>query len=206
MNRRMIVIAAFLLWALASGCTVDPRKTAAAYETTVRADQDAADRTQERQIEADLHAIAMADAQAAEAERQAAQQVVWRNLGYSLVMLLWLSSIGLAAGIAYASVGTGRAVAHKAMIQANLIRLDPTTRQFPLLLQYTGKGKVSLTNPNTGQVLLLDTRSQAHRQMIQGSAAVQLAGVLAREASRSDNPEGVAMVTPVLTEYANDME
>jgi hypothetical protein len=189
-----------LLILLLTACAPDPRKQAIADETISGAQQNALDRSQQRQIAADLHQSKMSDLAAATTARQTAQQLLWQNLGYSLIALIWVSSLGIAVGVAYTSIAASRAIARRAELQANLVRLDPVTRQYPLLLQYVGKGSYTLANPNTGSVMYLDTRQPEHRQLIQASGAVQLAGVIAREAAHSRDPRGLASIMPILTD------
>lgn len=195
------IIFALILFSLAlTSCAVDPRKEADAEKTRSEAAQAALNSEQARRFAEDRHALNLEDSQAATAERQAAQARLIRNAGIAGAVGLWFVTLALAVGLAWAFVGSGRAVAVRADVRARLIPLDPVTRQFPLLLQYTGRGKVALYNANTGSVAMLDTRREEHRQLIQASGAVQLAGAIAHEASRSRDPRGVAIIQPILTD------
>lgn len=200
MNKSLLLISFLFISFLVSSCAVDPRKEALAYQTRLEADQSAASAEQQRQIAADLHAVEMADKNAAAAERQAGQQRALRNFYTSLAVLAWVTSLAVAAGIAVTSIGVSQAAARSAMVKANCIRLDPATGQFPLLIQYAGHGRYSLHNPNTGSVTLLDSRQDEHRMLIQSSGAVQLAGVIARAAAHARDAQSVASITPVLIE------
>jgi hypothetical protein len=102
--------------------------------------------------------------------------------------------LGAGVGGGTALAGIGYAVAQGARLKANLIMLDKSTNQYPLL-RYDHKGMVSLTDSNTGQTLLLDTRHDADRQLIASSGAVRLAGIVSHNAaSHRHDPAGVALV------------
>jgi hypothetical protein len=112
--------------------------------------------------------------------------------GAALAILIVSAALGGALGL----VGAGKASARYANVRANLIPLDEGTRQFPLFLQYQGKGRYALANPNTGSVTMLDSRREPDRQMIRAMAAVVLYGAIGREARLSKDPAGVAIIQP----------
>ena len=60
------------------------------------------------------------------------------------------------------------------------------------------RGVFNLTNPNTGQTLLLDTHNEADRQAIAASAQVQTAGVLAAEARKAHGSQDIAKIRPTI--------
>lgn len=189
------------------GCAPNPKDVAKGEETRLLAEQDAADQAQERE-----HKIRMDEIELQEAEREqavkdaalenaklAAQRVAyWGGLALTLSIVLMILTVGASGSIAI--YGSGKAIARAAMVKANLIYLDEATGQYPLVLEYAGRGIVSLTDPNTGMTLLLDTRNEADRLMIQSSAAVRHVGVLASAASKSKDPTGVAMIRPLVIE------
>ena len=191
---RKMMILAILLWAITASCAPDPRNQADADATRIRAAQDAADREQlRRQMDVQF--------ERQEAERQAASEQWVRSwttfVKTTMTVLTWtlsMSLIALAIAISYGLVGTSRAIVQGAGVRASLIRLDPETRQFPLMLRRFGDGKYMLTDINTGQTLQLDIRNPADRQMIAAANAIRLAGAVAHEARLSEHPSEVAMV------------
>lgn len=190
---RKLMILAVLLWAITS-CVPDPRNQADADATRIRAEQDAADREQlRRQMDVQF--------ERQEAERQAASEQWVRSwnafVKTTMTVLTWtlsMSLIALAIAISYGFLGASRAIVQGAGVRASLIRLDPETRQFPLMLRRFGDGKYMLTDVNTGQTLQLDIRNPADRQMIAAANAIRLAGAVAHEARLSEHPAEVAMV------------
>jgi len=140
----------------------------------------------------------------AEQEVTASGRVVAR-----LRFLDWVSRAGavaacvvvlaVAVGVSWGAVGIGRAVATGAALRAGCVPLDKTTRQYPLVVSYIGRGRYSLANPNTGGVLMLDTRRAEDRDLIIASHAVELAGVLSQGA-RFESP---SVVLPELVSHEN---
>lgn len=207
--KKYILIIPVIVFML-SACAPDPRKEAQAFQIREQAQQDALNQEQTRQHADELHAFQMQQQQIEQGNREATKQE-WRN---GLNMMIRYSSFFATAAVCFAvfmitratvnayaivSEGTARALVQAANVRANLISLDPTTRQFPLLLQYIGKGIVSLTNPNADSTLLLDTRNEPDRQMIQAMGAVQYAGALAHEARQAKDPAGVSIIqTPIV--------
>jgi hypothetical protein len=179
-----------------SACAPDPRNAADAYSTRLQADQKALDSQQQRAQAADRNAMEMQTAKALQATQIAARSrfIYWLSI-IDLVALCLVLLVG-SGSLSWAFWHLGQAVSRKALVSANLIPLDPLTRQYPLLINYDGKGRFTLTNPNTGQVLQLDTRNDPDRQLIASSGMVQAAGVLAVEARKSKDPEGMALIHP----------
>jgi hypothetical protein len=107
---------------------------------------------------------------------------------------------------AYATTthGLAQAAVRAAEVRANLIALDPETMQYPVFLQYLGKGLFSAVNLNTNAVTLLDSRSDPDRQMISAAGAVQLSGKIAREARLSSDPAGVSSMIPLVIEVETE--
>ena len=193
MVSRLVVAGVILAGVILTSCGSDPRNEADAYRTRLLADQRAADLEQARDVRT---------SQAEQAAVEQAQTAAARVAGWN--MIITVASIAvcvvvimLAVGSGWAVVGAGRSVARAAEVRANLIplQLAEATRQFPVMIAYLGAGRFSLANPNTGGVMLLDTRQPGDRQLITAAGGVQLAGVVAREARRSKEPEGVAVIT-----------
>lgn len=194
---KKLLLILFLILSLAA-CEPDPRDAAQAEAIRLNAQQNSADRIQARQEAADQAALNLQQEQAISAAKVQAENITIYYAGILGTIALGLLFLALAAGLSWAMIGTGRAWVRAAEVKANLITLNPETRQFPLFIQYTGKGQFTLTNPNTGSVAFLDTRRAADRQMITASAAVQLAGAIATEARRSKDPAAVAIIQPPL--------
>jgi len=179
-----------LLWLTA--CAPDPRDVAEADAMRLEAQQAALGQAQARVHQQKMWSIDEAERQAISAEIVRAKAWVIRWAAGSLSVVLVAMGIGLSWGL----IGAGRAAAQAAAVRANLIPLDATTRQFPLLLRYVGRGRYTLANPNTGSVVMLDTRRKEDRQLIAASGAVQLAGAIAAEARKSRDPASVAIIRP----------
>lgn len=205
--KRYIPIILFVTIAF-TACQPDPRKQAQADQIREQAQQDALNQEQQRQQSSELHDLEMQQLAVEQGHREATKQA-WRN---GLNMLITISFFFATAGVCYvifslsrsistASDGIAKAMVRAAEVKANLIRLDPVTRQYPLLAQYIGNGRFSLANPNTDSVLLLDSRNEPDRLMIQAAGAVQYAGALAREARQADDPAGVSIIkAPIVLE------
>ncbi len=200
-----LTFALILLLAISlAACAPDPRDAAEATAIVLRAEQDAADRTQARtQAEAQA-VIALAEAQTVSAQRTQAINSLIRWAGIFGTIAVCGALLATGAGFSWAAVGTGKAWARLAEVRANLIGLNEATRQFPLVMHYLGKGRYSLANPNTGSIAELDTRRPEDRQLITVSGAVMLAGVVAREARRSVDPAGVAVIQPAIVRSSSD--
>jgi hypothetical protein len=195
----------FFLFALIfflSSCAPDPRNAADAYATQSQADQAALDAAQQRSFLADQHALELQQANAQLAMQIAARNRLVTTLSYTGSAALGAIILASLAIIVVTMINSSRAVKvyvmRRAEVHANLIPLDPVTRQYPLFIQYTGKGNFSLTNPNTGQVLLLDTNNEADRQAIAASAQVATAGILAAAASHARSPQDISRIRPTI--------
>jgi len=201
MNRVLIV--SFLLVVLLAACAPDPRKEAEAFATRTEAEQSALNQEQAREQKAELHRIEMEKKQARLQELNDGFNRFIRVMFFCTivfaVVFMFYSTRSAIESFNKVTVGLAEAAAHRAMVRANLIALDPQTRQFPILLQHVGKGVFSATNFNTNSTLLLDTRNEPDRQMISAMGAVQYAGALAQEAAKADDPTGVSIIqTPVI--------
>jgi len=205
MKRLLLVLfLALLLALLLAACAPDPRNQADANRTEALTVQDAADREQARKQAAALGDLELQQAQAVSGEVIAARARLIRWASYAGSVALAALILAAAAGLSWGAVGTGKAAARLVTVRANLIPLDEQTRQYPLFLAYQGKGRYTLTNANTGSVTLLDTRRDPDRQLITAAGAVLLAGVVAREARRSTDPAGVAIVKPAIIGGGSD--
>lgn len=192
---RYLIIAVVVLGLLA-GCAPDPRNEAEAYQIRTQAEiEAAAARQAEAQNQADWE-LKHQQAEETSAAWVAAVKTFIKTVLYILIGAVWVIIAALAAGLAWASVGTGQAIAVAAMNKANTIRLDVQTRQYPLYLAHLGEGRLSLTDMNTGQTRLLDVRNAADRQLIGTSGAIRLSGAVAYEARRAKQSDstGVALV------------
>jgi hypothetical protein len=205
MKKRISIFVFVLIGLFAvTGCTVDPRRAAAAYETMLVADQYAADKTQARDQAQDLHELDVQHKQAIAAEWEAGMNKVIRTCAIVAQYSFALVIIAASAGLSWAAVGTGKAWARFVDVRANLIRLDPITRQFPQLIQYVGKGRFTISNLNVDSTRLLDTRQDADRQMILGMSNTQYAGALAHESRLSLRPGEVAGILPAFVEVCRE--
>ena len=196
-DKKLMALILLLVIGLAA-CAPDPRNQADANRTEALTAQDVADRTQARAVAESQATLDLAQAQATSQARTQALTTLIYWAGIIGTIAACASLLAAGAGISWAAVGTGRSVARLAEIRANLISLSAETRQYPLIMQYLGKGRYTLANPNTGSVAELDTRRAEDRQLISVSGAVQLAGVIAHEARRSADPAGVAIIRPVV--------
>jgi|CXWL01.1.fsa_nt_gi hypothetical protein len=188
-----------------AGCAPNPKDVAKADVMHIEAEQQAMDatRTREQQIKLDEIAIQNAEREqevkdaALENKKHAMEMVTyWSGIAITISLVIVILSVGASGSIAI--YGSGKAVARAAMVKAQLIYLDKSTGQYPLVLEYAGKGIVSLTDPNTNTTLLLNTRNEPDRLMIQTAGAIRHVGVLASAASKSNDPTGVAMVQPLI--------
>lgn len=212
MKKRMFVICAALCLAwMLTACVADPRKEAEGYATRVQADQSAANQVQLREQSADFHTLEV-EQREIELQHQEAVAKEWRAglnkiihagamVGQFVIALVVISA---GVGLSWTLIGAGRAAAHFAEVRANLIRLDPVTRQYPMYLCYLGKGRYTLTNINANTTLCLDTRNEPDRQMVLGMSNIQYAGALARESRLSLRPGEVAGILAPFVEMANE--
>lgn len=202
MKQTIRLLLALISLALLASCAPDPRKNAEAYRIRSTADEQAANEAQARKQSEDLHNMELqrlAEEQArrdeTHAKKVAALNAIWSTFkiagSISLVLLLF----AVTASISRATYGLANASVIAAEFHANLIALDPATRQFPLLRQVHGN-HYALHNPNTGSVLMLNAAREEDRQLITAMGATQLAGAIAYEARQSSDPAGMVMMSP----------
>lgn len=207
MKRYLILL--MLAGLLLSACGPDPKREAEAFAIRTEAEQAALNQAQAREHAEQMNAIAEQEARI-EADHKAAIAQEWRDgLNRSIRVMfffgivyacafLFFGTRSMIVSVHTVSTGLAEAAARRAMVKANLIYLDPKTRQFPMLLQYLGKGRYALANGNTDDVMLLDTRSAPDRQMIATSGLTQLAGAIAQEAAKSSDPAAIAVMQPTM--------
>lgn len=202
MYRRFFVLALLCVLGL-SACAPDPRREAEAYRIRTEADSQAALSAQELAALEYAQRIKEQDDAAAVAERQAAKSKVIQTAGNTVIALLAVCGIATGLGYSVAAVGAGIAAQRAAIFRATFIPLDHATRQYPALIQYAGRGRYALINPNDGSVTLCDTSNPADRQKVLNAGAVLLSGAIAEQARRSKDPRGFASlsapVLPILT-------
>jgi hypothetical protein len=190
----------FVLLAVAlvlAGCAVDPRNAADADRTRSLTAQDAADREQARSQQAEGFAVQQAELEETSGARAEALARVMTFASWAGGIVILAGAVGLAWG----EIGIGRAAARAVYLRANSFSLSALTRQYPVFLQDSGAGRFSLVNPNSGAVMLLDASRAENPQMVSVLGAVQLAGVVAESARKSENAEGVALIAhPAIVE------
>lgn len=192
-------------------CAPDPRKDAEAYKIRLEADQSVLTEEQNRQHAQELHDLQMQQLTMDQEDRKA-WQGQWQLAGSRAI---WLGSITIILALCFSVLvitrvttktirGVGAALVRKADVSANLVKLDRATRQFPLLVQHVHGTRFAVHNPNTGSVIMLDMASAADRQLISTAGLTQLAGVIAQEAARSQDPAGVSVIRPPVVNWRND--
>ena len=199
--KKYILLAVLILTA----CAPDPRRDAAAYATRIQADNAALSADQARQQQTRLDEITIREAERKQEIKDAALDKAKQSAGWvaywgGVAVTISIVAIIISAGVgsSYALVGAGKASARFAEVKASLIYLDAKTGQFPLLLSPLGNGRYSLTDPSTNSVLMLDTRNEPDRLMVQGAMAVRHALVMSNAAAKSQDPTGVAQVQPLI--------
>ncbi|MBI5950184.1 MAG: hypothetical protein HY865_00890 [Chloroflexi bacterium] len=171
MKRAAVIIAlAFFLWS----CAPDPRREAEAFATRQQAETEAARAEQERMQDAEAHQIFMTRLN--ETSAWLSRTMVTAMAAGMFVIAVAGLSLGI--GLAMVIIGGGYGIAKRNIVMPNRIPLDPITRQYPLLPVYMGNGKYSLTNPNTGATLMLDTKSAPDALMVKAAFGVQHDGLL----------------------------
>lgn len=186
--KRAIIIALFLL-ALAS-CTPDPRREADAYATRQQADSLSASQEQARQQDADLHEIKVK--QLVDAGQWFSTLMMTSLVASMFTIFIALTSLGI--GLAFVFIGGGIAIAKRNMTMPNRIRLDPVTRQYPILPIYLGDGRYAIGNINDGEVMMLDTSKPADALKVKAAFAINHDGSLAYQARLSHKPGDVAQI------------
>ena len=185
---------------LLTSCSPDPRREAQAFQIREQAEQDALNQARNRAHADELNLIQVKQSQAIAQETIAAWK---RSIKYTSIfgtISACIVLISLSISFSYSSFRFAQAAARRADIQATLVQLDPTTRQFPLVLQHVHGTRYALHNPNVGSVLMLDENNPADRQLIATAGATQIAGVIAQEARQSIDPAGVAIIQPPIVD------
>lgn len=184
-----------------SGCAAQPSADeivaqAEAENLRVLVVQDVLDREQERSHRESLNSIE--EENAARRAENFTSALRWFGLGVmgGVVVL----AIGGGIGLALFLVGRGASSAIRAMS----IPMDASTRSFPLIPRYAGKGIFLLANPNDGEVMRLDTRYEADRLKVRSFAATQLGSGIAQEAAKAEDATGVGIIRPVVVEEELD--
>jgi hypothetical protein len=201
MNKLLLLLAFFFLL---SACAPDPRNAADADATRLRAEQFALDTSQTRSNLAAQQALDLQAQQDQQATNIAAHNRLVTAASWSIILILLASTVIFSVSMWQSSQAFKVFSMRRAEVQANLIPLDPVTRQYPLFILYNGKGSFNLTNPNTGQVLLLDTNHEPDRQAIAAAAQVQTAGVLAVQAARAHSPQAIDKIRPTIIDADGD--
>lgn|SRR4030067_2726556 len=194
-----------------SACTPDPRKEAQALAIRLEAEQKAANEIQNRQRAEDLHQFQL-QSLAMDQENSRAIQQQWQ---LALNRAIWIGSLTIILSVCFAIIsvtrttnktiaGIGMAMVRRAELSASLVKLDPITRQFPLVIPIHN-GRWAAFNANTEFVRLLDENNPSDRQMIATSGATQIAGVIAQEARQSADPAGVAIIQPPIVDVKDEL-
>lgn len=160
------VIVLFLL----SGCRLSDayaaKREAEAYSIRTQAEQRVKDQEVERKrVEAQ---------NAYKEERRAAivgeVDIAWRNgvRYFGLVLIVCIIAIGISIAISFKNYSTGMVEAKvtHAKLQAQTIMPDPITGLFPLFYANIGRGRISVYNPNTKEVLMLDVHHEPDQEAI----------------------------------------
>jgi hypothetical protein len=183
-----------------AACGADPRNAADAYATTTQANTDKANADQQRQITADEHAQAMAEAQAVQAEQVAAKQ---RAIKYGSIagVIALVIVMGASAWfyVKYVAPGLAQAAVTAADIKSRCIPLDRKTMTFPALVNYLPDGRVSLTLPDLSSVMLLDQPHEPNAQQIATQGQTKVIGLMTQAAAHSRQDGTLAMLqAPVI--------
>lgn len=187
MKRIVIILFAMLV---ITSCAPDPRREASAYATRKAADTAAGQAQQDMRHEEEVHDMWMSRLN--DVSAWASTMVMTSMIASMFAIFVALVSTGI--GFSFVSIGTGIGFAKRQLTRPNQIRLDPVTRQFPLLITQVGDGKYSLSNSNTGSVTMLYERNEADRLLIAAMSATQHAGALGHEARLSHKPEAIAQI------------
>jgi hypothetical protein len=186
--KRYILIT--LLALMLSACAVDPRRDADAYATRQQADAQALAMKQNLTQQAETHALWMARV-------NEVSKGISTLMTVTMIALMFFAIVAIASsgiGISFLTIGAGIATAQRNLSQPIQIRLDPVTRQFPLLITKIKDGAYSLSNPNTDSITMLYERNPADMMMIQAMSATQHDGALAYQARMSHKPGEIAAI------------
>lgn len=198
MKKQLLVLFLLSLVAL-SACAPDPRKEAQAYAIKSEADQQALNQEQTRAQNEELHNLEV-EREQLDIQNDRATAAAWVKIADTFLTSIAAMFLILLTSVVYevtrANRGISDAVTIAALNRANLIHLNPTTRQFPLLIKQVSTYRFAVYNPNDGSVALLDERNPADRQKIAAAGLTQVSGVLASEARQSSDPAGMSMIRP----------
>lgn len=181
MKRAFIIIVAMLAL---TACVPDPRREADAYATRQQADSLSAAQAQLLKQDAEKHDLLMAQV------REVSQWISTMMMTTMIASMftIFVAMISFGVGSSFVFIGGGVAMAKRNLTMPNRIRLDPVTRQFPLLITKIKDGQYSLSNPNTNSITMLYDRNPADRMMIAAMGATQHDGALAYQARLSHRP------------------
>ncbi len=187
---KRIILTLGLLAVLLAGCAPDPRRQADADATRMDAETRAENAEQVREQEAQEHDIYINHWKTAAPFINAAIRSALIALMFTAFVVISSSGIGLSV----ITIGAGFATARRNYAKPIQVRLDPVTRQYPLLMNKVSEGRYSLTNPNTGSVTMLYERNPNDKLLIQSMSAVQYIGAMGHEARLSHKPEALTSV------------
>jgi hypothetical protein len=205
----MRIIFAISLIIVLSSCQPDPRKEADAYATRLEADQQAMNDEQARQQSDELHQLELQRLQNEQQIREETQRQ-WTIARQRIISVFgWVASIslvivGLCVAVAFgrASIGISNVMVESKRMRANLIYPDPVTGLFPHMRHVHGD-RFYIFDGNSHSVMKLDEPKAPNSQMISALQVTSVAGVLARSAERSEDPAGMAMITPPVVSVKN---
>lgn len=163
----------------------------------INARENAANKAQARQERMAWHRINVIEAERVLPYRIAAKQNALYWLSWFAIAAGATVIMAVAGGVGWWAVGFSRARVEVARREAYVIRIDPVTRQFPLLT-YELNGVPRIYNPNTGSVIMLDAGRDETPMLVTGSAATQLAGAIAEKAAQARDGASVAAINPPL--------
>ncbi len=184
--KRILIIVSLAM--IITACAPDPRKEAAAYATRQQADAQARAMQQSLDQQQEQHDLFMARVQ--EVGQWFSTLMMVTMIAAMFFAFVTITSGGI--GMSFLTISAGVASAKRNLSMPNQIRLDPVTRQFPILPMYIGNGKYSLTNPNDNTVLLMDTANEADRMKVKAAFGIQHDGALAYQARLSLKPGEIA--------------
>lgn len=180
-----------LLAVLLAGCAPDPRRQADADATRMQAESDAEEDRQTREQDAQEHDLVIDHWKTAAPFINAAIRAALISLMFTAFVII--ASFGV--GMSTVTISAGISTARRNFDKPIQIKLDPATRQYPLLMNKVSEGRYSLTNPNTGSVTMLYERNPNDKLMIQAMSATQFIGAMGHEARLSHKPEAIASIT-----------
>ena len=180
--RRIFIIA--MLAMIVTACAPDPRKQAEANRIGLEAQSRSRAMQQSLDQQQQKHDLFMAKIQ--EVGQWLSTLMMVTMIAAMFFVFVTITSGGI--GMSFLTISAGISSAKRNLSMPNQIRLDPVTRQFPILPMYIGGGKYSLTNPNDNTVLLMDTANEADRMKVKAAFGIQHDGALAYQARLSLKP------------------